>query len=236
MKITYKEIKAAFLSRLLSGASEGSPPCPSQDTLESFFERRTSRRNKRRIVDHVAHCPSCYEYFVWLLALDRNIRKTSEDIKNVVESSPKKRAAKSSPFLLALKPLTLLIGVGFLGAALFFLIPSFDSPRESSERAREHGQKRLSEFYPSPNAEIARQNLRFQWKSDIAYENFEVEVFDSALALFWKSSRSAATSVVPSMDVIKRIRKAEDYFWLVTAITRNGALVESPLMTFRIAD
>jgi hypothetical protein len=238
MKINEADLKALYKSSIQRRMPQSRSDCPSIETISRLFLETASESEKAKVVDHITTCSLCHEEFELFFNISRDESRLFEELKKHLR--PKKRfpdqiydlfSKSRSRFLwkyVSIPLLTALFLVVIYFAARFYIISS-----ESEERGRPPGPIHLI----SPGHDLAPDApLVFKWDDFKPADYVIIEIFDETLLLVWKSQRIRDNFYELPLNAREKIQKAKRYFWMVTAVMRDGSKTESSLQEFVIRE
>jgi hypothetical protein len=86
------------------------------------------------------------------------------------------------------------------------------------------------------NSGFEMSQLIFRWKEFEKADSYIFELFDDSLKLIWKSSKLKEAKYAPPSEMIHKMAPSHSYFWMITAVIKNGNVRESALAHFFIID
>jgi len=229
MTLNDEELKRVFRSYIDGRVPGTRQSCPSFNELSKFFEPRTRRRQKLKIIDHITSCSACAEEFDFLRAIHKH---QNQFVNSSVGIWPTSRECVSSSSL-QLRTLTIwryvsvAIGILFVIVSLA-VITRVDFPHDTRTT---NSSMELLRPYPGQSVTFP---LVFEWEPVAGADSYRLEVFDDTLMLVWESSEIAGTFFQPPEQLRRKLVGDGVYYWMITA-RRNGArLAESGLSNFNI--
>ena len=210
--------------------------CPDFEDIHRFFERRTARKQKFKILHHILFCDPCRRDFEWMNELHRRIGHFSQDFIDLKQQRSLRRRfiqlsdrRMSVPFALASLAIVVIIG------GICLLGPLGRSQKGGPPVYRDSGQVQFYDIYPRHRTVLPRTDVFFCWKSFLTGPASIVELFDPAMALLWRSPKSAKSKVQVPSAVLRSLTDGRDYYWSISLIDDDGNVVDSPLFSFQIA-
>ena len=234
-----EELKTAYCSYLRTIKSKSGTECPPLRELFSFFGASVSQRRNKRILNHIVSCRSCFEKFEWCLVLSRQIHRTGDEITLLKgDLDPNQNANRNGFRVRFVEPWTAAFGVGlaFLFFSILFIPLTIHVHRPLNDTLRGSVVSAWSGFFPSARATVSKKLLVFRWLPVPSAEYYFVEVFDSTMASIWRSDKAVKPEIAAPRNLQNTMSSFREYFWIVTAFTKNGEFLESPMMVFRSKD
>jgi len=232
MNLNDEELRQLYRSFIALKNLESRVGCPSLEKLMSFFESSSRARKKMKIIDHVTNCSSCAREFEFLLELQRYEKKMIQEVREAqpmesLPSSPFKSRSKSRQrSLLFWKFSAALISIALVIVSLATIVQKLE--REDQTRAT---QTALRLIQPKPNQRVTLP-LVFKWQKVVGAENYILELYDESLLPIWKSPEISSTSLFLPENISRQLYPGRQYFWMITAYTKNKKLSESNLFEF----
>lgn len=231
MKINHKDIKGLLRSYLEDRFPVSRAKCPLPDDITAFLRGKISKKRRNQIIDHIFHCAYCHEEFEFALKIIREEEKFINDLRTIVkekEISKEKKHLQFFPFRPSWLHSLILITVV---AMLTLLVKNI------TEERKYRGADTLSIALVTPNQKVTLRNqLKFEWVDIQNSDYYILEVFDESLYPIWKSNKITVNSTQLSKEITNRFLKHKTYYWMITAILRDGKIIESRLQDFRISD
>lgn len=221
-------LKRLYKENIDSLAAAAQGRCPSFSDLAHSFSGRVTRRSKRKIVDHVTRCPSCFKEFSFLAQLHRKEKELAEKAADWASSRKAGLHSGKRPFPLLYEYASGALILIFLFTSLFFIISSFHRPNVRG--ATSHY---IAVFSPSG---LTRSNnpIVFSWKHIGISCLYTVELYDDALRLIWKSAETSRT-YLPAPSLPRDLPGiGKKYFWSVTGFSKANIYYYSALKAFSL--
>lgn len=198
--------------------------CPPEAELFRFFEPKTSRRKKAAILHHVTSCSCCAELFEILVY--SNKRSTSMPNPADAKARPTNRLGTLSPPILRWAATLLGVGLIFTSVVVLWHDQGFrlDVHRSSSET--------LIRLIRPVGRVPAGSAVVFEWIGFSGIDHYRVDLFDETLLRIWQSPKVESAPLRLPPEVRGLLRSDQSYFWMVTAISQAGRVIESPLQKF----
>ena len=231
MKISHKDIKGLFRNYLKDRFPVSRAKCPLPEDITACLRGNISKKRRNQIIDHIFNCAYCHEEFEFAFKILREEEKFINDLSTIVKEkkrSEEKKYFQFFPFRQSwLYSLILIIAV----AMLTLLV------KDMTEERRYRGANALSITLVTPDQKvILRNQLKFEWENIQNSDYYILEVFDESLYPIWKSNKITVNSTLLSKEITNRLIKHKTYYWMITAILRDGKSIESRLQDFRISD
>lgn len=190
-------------------------PCPTADTMGRLAAGELPAGERDPVLDHVLACPTCREE----LSLLSPLRNWADESLPAVEGRPavKRPAAKrfwwSRRFVRQVLPLAAMLLMSF--AALFYFRALPKAP-ETTPSGILRGEAQNLEVVPSDGAVLAEppRVLELRQASTDSDRYYEVEVFDSELAILWVSDAETSPTFVLDEDV-RALLTPGTYYWRI---------------------
>lgn len=202
--------------------------CPSPEALARSFEPGTSRRAKKRIVDHLSKCSYCQEEFRFYHELQSFHQGLSLNERADSHHDPANRSRfVDSPVG---RPVwtyaSILLGLALISSVVLLFFQSIDM---SDIERREEAAIILD--YPQHFYRIGDE-LIFRWEKYPSARHYVLELFDDSLLPLWTSPaiQGLQTRLPPEMRPV--IKAGKLYYWMVTAYSGPAKVAESKLTQF----
>jgi hypothetical protein len=233
------------LSRLYRAYLKTRPPktgelCPGPRNIWLFFDPKTRKRQKTRILRHVGKCACCAEDFQIIGEIHRETVNFLKEIENLT-GMDKTKATRESCFQGKSKEYSprfrwaiigsITILLALVGAMIFRAKYSVSSYHESM---RKEFQPDILLISPANQSVIKRDLLRFRWSKDPLSDAYVVELFDESLSRIWKSQLVSETELIAPREIRNALELSNRYLWMVTGYRRSGQNIESALSVFQI--
>ncbi len=212
--------------------------CPRSDEIASFFERRTSRRKKYRVLRHILDCPACQEEFEWMHELEIRIAGLREEVERLGRKSPIQNGlpTPASPSRSFLRRWAWAgTGAAAVLIVLLLIVPMRRFPRDHRLTYRGTPQFQFHEVYPPLGSVVRRADLHFGWKAPLPGGSFVLELFGPAMELVWRSPASKEMETRVPDPVLRFMKEDHVYFWSISGTADDQSIIESPLYSFRLA-
>jgi len=231
MRINKSDLKEVYENYLKDRRVASAESCPSNEDLLSWLRSKMPKKEKNKITDHLVNCYDCSQEVRRLLNRIRKEHGIIYEIKKCIDTSyaePQQEALVPSRRL-SWKIVSFASTLVLLAAIAFFSVSYF------SPKPRFRGGVSFAITPVSPiNKSFTANELKFIWKGRHNMKYYFVELFDSSLALLWRSNVVFQGEVIPSNDLLQKLIPKETYFWMVTGVLTNEAKVKSKLKEFKI--
>lgn len=194
--------------------------CPSTGELVKSFSPKASKREKGRIIDHIAECKECRDAF--------SILKDIVEIDAQFEGRETTRSRTISPPAFPFQFATLAAGLLLIASTVMLLIRPGDVPRTG-----ENVRGAFSLTYPRSSHPIAKP-LVFRWGVYRAADRYAIEVFDEGLLPVWTSERTAGTQITIADVTSIGLEAGKSFYWAVIAYSEEVKIGESDLCRFTV--
>ncbi len=233
MKIDDEGLKSLYQAFLKSRTPSSRTDCPSFEDILDLIDEEPERRRREDLIVHISQCALCAEEFDFLRAirkqeslLVRGIERLSADTSAI----PKPKIG-SFAMRLIWRYATVLVGICLAFGLLKLARDHVPGTRPSGIGQR--GAEAASIKLIKPKRMAAPPNLlTFRWEASFDVDVFQLEIFDEALF---------PVVSVPDLKVreyrlpeffARQIPRRGSWSWMVTALTRNGVRISSPLQRF----
>ncbi len=224
------------LKELFQGYAASSPcpsreGCPSSAEIVDSFEPRASRRQKTRIIEHMARCPLCREEFMMLV--EQRSSKTSAAEAAAPSQAGKCRASAGAGLL---RP----PGVfwRFAGALLGLTLLVWSLVAVVHQRDRwnvlRSGGATIRLLAPKSGHTISRPPL-CRWQAKTVADFYVLELFDGSLLPVWTSGPVRERELRLPSEVYARLIPGQTYFWMVTSYLEQAPTGESQMGRFVVS-
>ncbi len=244
MKINLEELKLAYIASFFKKIPISRKNCPSLKKLKAFFTLKTSEKQKINIIDHVTNCYFCAQEFQLIFSILKYKKKLNEELYGILNPKNdiygiKRTTKKSISKLVKIKKYFklffnwkyayLLFGTAILVLALTIL------KNENNGEYRTIDFKRIHLVEPL-NEKHSKSLLMFKWKELKGSNYYILDLFDETLLPIWKSNKIFKNFISFPQEVIKKLDKNKNYYWMITAFLHNGKKIESNIGRFELID
>ena len=101
MKINLQEMRKIYQSHIKESTQMKRKNCPSPEILFACLRNKTSKRNKKRVIEHISNCRFCMEEFQFILEIHRDEMKLLQKISHLINGHSKKSRTERKKFFLA---------------------------------------------------------------------------------------------------------------------------------------
>lgn len=229
MKISLSDLRDLAKSGIESEGRPSRDGCPSPENLVLCVRSRLPKKERARIIDHVAVCRDCAQEVKSLLEISAAEAALTGDL---AEAGAAQKSKTSRAFGLPTgRPAWLIASAAlaavFLAAVAILSISRF-SPRAVQPRGAAAGLDLVS---PVEKAS-AGSGLKFVWKARPDSKFYVVEIFDASLSLLWRSGDVSGNEIAAPEDLTRLLKPGETYLWMVTAVLEDEVMVRSKLGQF----
>lgn len=230
MKYDDDLLKAAFQAGMATPGPRDRRGCPSPESLARSFEPRASRREKRRIIDHLATCSFCREEFEFYHELqvfhkELQIEYEEDDHAEAIDTIAKGGRSLVRPLL---NYVSLLLGFIIISSAVILLFKSVNI--SETERSKPSA---VILAYPTSSHHMSEE-LTFQWKPYPSAQYYVLELFNDSLEPLWTSPPIQGLQIRLPRELGDEIKPGSHYYWMITAYSGPSKTGESKLMPFVI--
>jgi len=231
MKINQSDLKEVYENYLKDRRVASGESCPSNKDLLSWLRSKLPKREKNKITDHIVNCYDCAQVVKRILDRIRKENGIIYEIKQSIDAihSERQQEAFVPPRRLSWKIVSFASTLVFLAAIGFFSV-SYFSPRPGLRGGVSSDIILVSPVNMSCNA----NKLKFVWKHLPNVKYYFVDVFDTSLALLWRSSAVFQPVAIPPADLLEKLTSKETYYWMVTSVFEGENKVKSRLIKFKI--
>jgi hypothetical protein len=239
MNISHKELCDLY-QRYIEGKHPLSRKnCPPIVKLINFFEPKTSKKSKTKIIEHITRCASCARDFECILNLKRSVKDFNHEIALLINSQIKQKNPRNDPrpyifhYQSFWKYAVSVASLIFLVICLFIVLNKIPdtSPSKELNRGNLLPQVRLIEPI---HGIYTKNHLVFRWEKYQDTEYYIIEIFDETMALVWRSSKITELYFSFPEEIKNKLSAPNVYYWMVLAHTRNLGTIESPLVNFHL--
>lgn len=241
MNITHKNVCDLYRAYLDSKVPPSRKNCLSPEELLKFFHPKTGNRRKTRIIDHLSRCALCAREFELVLQIKRGEENLSRDIGTWLKSCnshPKTRRNLWRNILLPQafwKYAMIFFAVILLSTSIFILVNKKPVLPLKTPGERENHLPGIQLIEPV-KGNYTKSRLLFRWEKHTLTDFYVLELYDEALSLLWRSPRLSHNLYSVPGDVMERLSCPKTYLWMVTAHTKTGGTIESPLIGFYLRE
>ena len=240
MKINIKELQSIYSAYVLEKIPISRKNCPPLKKIIHFFKRRTSEKQKTKLLDHITNCCFCAREFQLILNILRNERKLKNELealilpKNLNLSLDKSIHGKTLKFqekqkrpipIFSWKYLSLFVGIVIIVLSEIFF------KNQTNKEIRVIDSQQIHLLEPS-KGEYSKSQLIFRWSEFKGSNYYLLEIFDETLFPIWKSNKIISNFYLLPDKVVQNLKSNKTYFWMVKAFLPNGRKVESNLQNF----
>lgn len=232
MNSDHENLREAFQALATADPPLDRECCPSVDIIATSFEPGASKRDKRRIVDHLSKCAWCREEFGLYSDLQAYHSRLLNDPELGMNGGPSRAPSWSVSTLTSSlwSYACLLIGFALVVGALLLVIRNADF-----SEVRRAATTAISLVYPRMTHNKADE-LVFRWKHYAPAERYVLELFDSSLLLVWSSPPIPETRIGLPTELVPQIDAGASFYWMVTAYAGSAKIGESELRRFVIRE
>jgi len=220
MKTDLAQIAEVYRAYLEEKKPEKGSECPSPEDLVRVVTEEAGRKERARILDHVAGCGECAPLLKSLLRLSGEVDRLTG--KAGLRQGPKPLLSRRA----ALWALAGLIGLTVVSYSVIRL----------AERPVVRGtsviQVRL--ISPKQGAALIAGDIELGWEAVPKASRYTVELFDASLEKIWRSGSLTGTKLKLPEDARGIVLKGETYFWKVLAVLEDGQEFASKLAEFSV--
>jgi len=229
MKLEFGRLRDAYRRAAAAEMAASGEPCPPPEAIVRFVTGERPKKERGRILSHLARCEPCAGEAKIFARLNREIEETIGAVK-----PDRPRPLRFLEFSRGLKPWWIRpvaiggLAVILLGLAYLFIL----RPRMTAPVWR--GEAGGVQLVAPVREAVESGSWEFAWRPYRGAEAYTVEVFDPALSLIWKSGRLAVDHLSPPAGLRDVLKTGSSYFWSVSAHLENGLIVKSSLMEFAL--
>jgi len=240
LKINLKELQTIYNASISDKIPISRKNCPPLRKIISFFKKRTSEKQKTKLIDHVTNCYFCAREFQLILNILRNEKKFKSELETLLfpknSNLSMNTQIKGRTFRLREKekPLILIFNWRylflFIGTVIIILSVIFFK-NQTNKEIRGIDSQRIHLLEPL-NGKYSKSQLVFKWNEFKGSNYYVLEIFDETLLLIWKSNKIITNSNFLPDKIVQNLKTNKTYFWMVTAFLPNGRKIESNLQKF----
>jgi len=227
MSLEFGRLRDAYRRAATDEMAASGEPCPAPEEIARFVEGEKPRKERRRILSHLARCEPCAGEAKIFARLSREIEDTIEAARPDKSIPMRFLESLRGPKPWWIRPVAIGgFAIILLGLAYLFIIrPQMTVPvwRGSAVEIRIVAPVRTT---------VAGGSWEFDWQPYPEAEAYVVEVLDPALSPIWKSERLAIDRLSPPAALIAVLKPGNSYYWSVSAHLENGLVVKSGLTEF----
>ena len=244
MKINLNDLQLAYITSLLNKIPISRKNCPSLKKLKASFSPKTSEKEKTYIIDHVTNCYYCVQEFqiiFFILRYEKKLNKELFDllppknevhgIKRIIKKSASKsaRTKRYFKFFFNWKYAYFLLGTAILILALTIL-------KNVNKRGYRNIDFNRINLVEPLNEKHSKSSLLFKWNEYKGSNYYVLDLFDETLLPIWRSKKIFSEFISLPKEVVERLDKNKNYYWMITAFLHNGRKVESKIEGFKLTD
>ena len=212
------KLKELFQGYAASKASPSREGCPAAAEIVDSFEPGASRRQKKRVIEHIAGCPFCREEFMMLVR-----RRAAE---GVAEAPAPSWAAGRRARVPLWRFAAAMIGLVLTVSSLVVVVRQRD--RWNVIRS---GGAAIRLLAPKPDQRLSSPPL-CRWEDRADADHYILELFDEALLPVWTSGPISGSELRLPPEVYARLLQGRRYFWMVTGYSGQAPIGESRMGRF----
>ncbi|MEN6559939.1 MAG: hypothetical protein ABFD52_04095 [Acidobacteriota bacterium] len=219
-------LMAAYWACLAEKGAEPGAGCPAPDDLVRLVTDEARRKERSRLLDHVAGCRDC-------ALLVRSALRLSAELDGILADAPARRtrfAGEGARLSVGRRAaVAALAGLAGLAIVTYSVIRLTERPviRGVSET-----QVRL--IVPKNEASVAAGEIEFKWEPAPRAVRYVVEIFDQSLQKTWQSDPVTETRLKLPEEARDAVPAGQTYFWRVTAVLEDGQELASKLSEFSV--
>lgn len=220
MKTDLAQIAEVYRVCIEEKKPELSTACPAPEDLARLVAREGGRKERERILDHVAGCGECAKLLKSLLRISGEFDR----IAGVAG------ARRKPELILGRRAIPATV------AALAGLMIVIYSVIRIAERPVVRGTSgiQVRVISPKPGASLAAEDIELKWEAVPKASRYTVELFNRSLEKVWRSGPVADAQLKLPEGARRVILEGEPYFWRVTAALEDGQEIVSKLAEFSI--
>lgn len=221
-------LRRLYTERLSGLSVESRSGCPSFSAIVRSFSPGTTRRNKKKLIDHISSCPLCYEEFIFLVHLHTREHELERAAADWATHKRSLSSSRKKPFSLVFEYCSSIIIIILVFGAFHFIASDLFQPLLRSVQINTIGTY-------SPMGKIGFKGpLRFVWRGLTAPATYSLEIFDDELRLIWRADDISSPSFLLSSDIVSRLVTNRKYYWLVSGNSANKHIRHSHLQAFSL--
>ncbi len=227
--VRMSEVYRAYLDDTKPGPADG---CQAPEDLVRLVTGRVRRKERARIMEHVARCGDCARIMRSLLRLSGEVDGLTGKagaLRGKPEDEASGKTERFGPHLNRRAAVAVFAGLIGLTVITFSVIKLAERP---VFRGTVGPQVRL--ISPKQGAALAAGKIELKWEEVPKASRYAVELFDRSLEKVWRSGPMAEARVELPEDARGVILAGETYFWRVTAILQDGRELVSKLGEFSV--
>ncbi len=236
MKINLQGMRRLYKSYITESTQMKRENCPSPEILSECLRNQTSKRNKKRVIEHISHCRLCLDEFHLILEIQRDEKKLFQKIANLLNGHSKKSRAERKRFLFPFLHkswnwvffTTGIVLVVAAGLALFIF-----NNKALEQKFRGINIDHIKLIQPVHKKSI-KAPIKFQWRKMENAEYYILELFDNTLLPIWKSQKILENRIFLPRNILESLSSGKSYYWFITGFFPGDKKIESSLEQFQI--
>jgi hypothetical protein len=211
--------------------------CPASDEIFSFFEQKTLRQKKYRLLRHILDCEVCRDEFECWHELELRVAGLRTDMERLeLKSSVRSGLPKSASKARSSVRRWAWAGMGLAAilAGFLLIVPTRRFPDNHKPTYRGSPQHQFRDVYPPLGAIVRRADLHFSWKSPLPGGSFILELFDPTMALLWRGPAIKETETRIPENILQSMKEEQVYFWSISGTGNDQTIIESLFYSFRL--
>ncbi len=236
MKINLQETRMLYQSYIAESMQMNRENCPSPEILSECLRNQTSKRNKKRVIEHISHCRFCLEEFKLILEIQREEMKLFQKIDNLLNGDFEKSRTEGKRYLFPFLQKSwnwILFATGTVLVVAVGLVLFIFNSEGLEQKFRGTNIDHIKLIQPVHKKTI-KAPIKFHWRNLENAEYYSLELFDNTLLPIWKSQKILENRIFLPRHILESLSSGKNYYWFITAFFPGDRKVESSLEQFQI--
>lgn len=205
--------------------------CPPPEAIFRCVRSDISKRQKSKIIDHIAECGSCAQEAKVILDITKEENHFIRGIEDFMNSRRLEKPREKRVFVGRLSWNTAAIAFSII---LVAAIATSSILRLSSGSDSRRGAISDVRLISPVSQSLPAAQLKFVWQGFPKAKYYMIEAFDASLDLIWRSEPVRLNEAYAPEVFNEKFKPGETYYWMVTAVLEDGAKITSRQKEFRI--
>jgi len=227
-----KEIfRSIFLTEQINDRPVFRNGCPTPEEIIQSFDPQTTIEFKKKIIDHISHCPACQREFELIKNSYQLVKEIEDKIlrkRNITHFCRQIKLAISS-FFFSRKLVTASLIILFSILGLYILI----NYQRNLETRR--GEINLRQADLIEEIKLSGEpSIKLRWNPVNSALFYRIEIFDENMELIWESPSQTETILNLPDNLVNIIKNKKFFFWQLITYLNDKRFIESQVKKAKI--